>query len=98
VKSIKNIFKKMPTHCKPWCVDRTTAKILEIDFNDTLKSRPWAIFQWSCKGKGFGEFSFRTLEDGKIICSNEMESKEFIKLMLFKMVDDCVLEDKPRSA
>jgi len=51
-------------------------------------------FQWSAKGVGFGGFYFYT-EDGKpqVYCANECMSKEFIKKMLCKMVDDCVLTE-----
>ncbi len=54
-------------------------------------------FKWTAKGTGFGEFGFYEGDDGKLHCSNEMMSKKFIKEMLCKMVDDCVLDDGPND-
>lgn len=51
---------------------------------------------WGVKNIGWGEFYFQPTAidgDGKIYCSNEMMSKEFIKAILCKMVDDCILEE-----
>ena len=52
-------------------------------------------FNWSKKGRGFGQLSFY-IKDDKIMCGNELVSKEFIKKMLCLMVDECEL-DCPRS-
>lgn len=63
--------------------------------NNYCKPSNAVSFNWSAKGTGFGEFYFYE-KDGKLMCSNELKSKEFIKLMLCKMVDDCTLDD-PRD-
>ena len=52
-------------------------------------------YSWSKEGVGFGQFYFYK-KDGKLMCSNELMSKEFIKEMLCHMVDSCEL-DCPRS-
>jgi len=52
-------------------------------------------YNWSKEGCGFGQFYFYT-KDNKLMCSNELMSKEFIKEMLCLMVDECEL-DCPRS-
>lgn len=53
-------------------------------------------FNWSANGVGFGQFYFY-MKDGKMMCSNEMMSKEFIKDLLCKMIDECEL-DCPRES
>ena len=51
------------------------------------------LVRWSIPGIGFGEFWFKTdQETGKIICDNETMSKETIKKVLCKLVDDCELD------
>lgn len=50
---------------------------------------------WSVKGMGFGQFFFRPSEDGKVHISNECCSKEFIKKVLYMMVDEAVLQNEP---
>lgn len=52
---------------------------------------PIAI-QWNEKGTGFGEIVFYE-KDGKIHCDNEMMSKDFIRYILLKLVDDAVLTE-----
>ena len=50
---------------------------------------------WAVNKIGFGEFYFYLDdEDNKIRCSNELMSKEFIKEILCKMVDNCILDNK----
>ena len=62
---------------------------------DTCTPLRLVDFEWTAKGVGFGQFWFFYDEKKKIIrCGNEMMSKDFIKQMLCKMVDDCVLEDE----
>jgi len=51
------------------------------------------VIQWSIQDIGFGEFYFHTDIDGTTHCDNEMMDKKFIKAVLIKMVDDCVLDD-----
>ena len=48
-------------------------------------------YHWSKKGLGFGQFYFYKKDD-KLMCSNELMSKEFIKEMLCNMVDACELD------
>lgn len=48
---------------------------------------------WSVKNIGWGVFYFYN-KDGKLHCSNETMSKEFIKEILCKMIDDCELDEK----
>lgn len=48
-------------------------------------------YNWSVKGLGFGQFYFY-IKDDKIMCSNELMGKEFIKKMLCQLVDECVLD------
>jgi hypothetical protein len=52
---------------------------------------------WEAKDIGFGQFYFYKDEvDGKVHCGNEIMSRDFIKKMLCKMVDECIL-DEPRN-
>lgn len=53
--------------------------------------------KWGTKGAGFGTVSF-AMVNGKIECQNEMMSKEFVKEVLAKMVDDAIFteSDLPR--
>ena len=44
------------------------------------------VINWSEMGRGFGEYIFYQ-KDGKIYCLNESDSKETVKRMLCKMVD-----------
>ncbi len=53
---------------------------------------PSATFEWTAKGIGFGSFTFYLKPDGKLHCDNETMGKDFIKKMLCKMVDECVLD------
>ncbi len=48
---------------------------------------------WGAKGFGFGGLYFYVGEDKQMHCSNEFMSKNAIKKILNKMVDDCVLDD-----
>ena len=52
-----------------------------------------ATFNWSLKGKGFGQLYFYTDEDGKTHCNNECMSNESIKKILNTLVDTCVMHD-----
>ena len=51
---------------------------------------------WTCKGIGFGHLAFK-LKDGKILCNNEYMGKEFIRSVLNKLVDDCILTETKGS-
>lgn len=47
---------------------------------------------WSERGRGYGEYLF--WQDGdKIHCANENDSKETIKRVLCRMVDEAILDD-----
>ena len=47
---------------------------------------------WSERGRGYGEYAF--WQDGdKIHCANEGDSKETIKRVLCRMVDEAILDD-----
>lgn len=62
-------------------------------FEDSCKPDKMVDFYWTASGCGFGGFYFYTDDDGIVHCGNELMSKEFIKRMLCKMVDDCILDD-----
>jgi len=47
--------------------------------------------QWSQPGIGFGSFYFQVKEDGTILIDNEAMSREFIKKILNKLVDEAKL-------
>lgn len=48
---------------------------------------------WAANYVGFGQLVFRTDGQGRVHCDNECMSREFIKQVLCKLVDDMVLED-----
>lgn len=63
-------------------------------FEDSCDPHGYTVFSWSSKGTGFGQVSFHLdTEDGYVHCSNEIMSRSFIKEMLCKMVDNCVLDE-----
>lgn len=53
------------------------------------------IIIWSEKGRGFGQYDFYLGDDNKIHIGNECDSKEAIKRILCRMVDDAILDDEP---
>lgn len=61
-------------------------------FTDSCEPNGHAEFNWSAKGRGFGSMYFYMDKDGYVHCENEIMSREFIKEMLCKMVDNCVLD------
>lgn len=89
-KNLDQLFNSFDIHCSPWTASKKEAKALDLKYPQCNVP---IFFQWSCKGKGFGEFVFY-VKNGKIYCGNEMMDKKFIKKMLCKMVDDSILEDK----
>ena len=91
VNNIQKFLNDCSTYCHPWSCGKKFAKIFGI--KDKKDWTPKVIFQWSKAGRGFGEFAFYH-KDKKIYCYNELMSKEFIKEMLCKMVDDCILMEK----
>ncbi len=64
-------------------------------FDTTCEPCGGAYFNWTREGMGFGQLSFY-MEDDKLMCGNELMSKELIKKILCEMVDKCEL-DCPRS-
>ena len=97
--NLQKILDGFHTHCAPWKLNKKTAEALGYSKKQMLDLRlmnPSITVQWSMQGKGFGEFTFKNVKD-KVYCGNECEDKPFIKMMLCKMVDDCILEDKPFS-
>jgi hypothetical protein len=61
-------------------------------FEDSCEPGGTAHFRWSAKGCGFGEMYFYLdKSDGYVHCDNELMGREFLKEMLCKMVDNCVL-------
>jgi len=62
-------------------------------FDDTCTPHHRAGFNWSAKGRGFGQMYFHfDKEDGYVHCDNELMNREFLKEMLCKMIDNCVLD------
>lgn len=60
---------------------------------DRCEPAGFADYKWSAKGRGFGGFYFYVdKKDGYVHCDNEIMSREFLKDMLCKMVDNCVLD------
>jgi len=64
------------------------------NFEENCEPIKGAAFQWSAKGVGFGQMYFYLSEDdGYVHCGNEIMSRAFLKEMLCKMVDNCVLDE-----
>ena len=51
------------------------------------------IIQWSEPGTGWGEFTFYKDEDGGIHCDNECMSKEFVKKIMNRFIDEIIFDD-----
>ena len=63
-------------------------------FSDSCEPTKSAAFNWACKGMGFGQMYFYVDEaDGYVHCGNEFMSRTFLKEMLCKMADNCVLDE-----
>ena len=73
--------------CKPVSYNKKLAKAIGIK-----NLNPFAEFRW-VSSHGFGSFTFYMCK-GKIMCDNELMSKDFIKKALSVMVDKCVLTEK----
>jgi hypothetical protein len=63
-----------------------------IYFGCNYEDIPTIIIKWSEKGRGFGEYVFQWKDD-KMVCHNECDSKEAIKRVLCRMVDQCTLTE-----
>jgi hypothetical protein len=78
---------------------RPTGKMSMKEMLDNVQDycEPAAAFTiaWGKKGRGWGQLYFYVSADKSVHCSNEMMSKEFIKEILCKMVDDMKLDDPP---
>jgi len=61
-------------------------------FGCNYKDIPTILINWSEKGRGFGQYAFQIIDD-KMICNNEMDSKETVKRMLCVMIDQCEFTD-----
>lgn len=93
--NINKILNKLPTFCVPWSIDKETAKSLGFtkeQIADKKIMNPHITVQWSVKDYGFGNFTFYN-KRGKVYCNNECCNKEFIKKVLCKMVDNCILTE-----
>jgi hypothetical protein len=101
-----NTTVSLPFHqaCKfersPRCFDwknietKKFLKKFEEDYGCIPQPRRFSTIDicWSERGRGFGEYSF--WQDGKEIhCANEGDSKETIKRILCRMVDEAILDD-----
>jgi hypothetical protein len=51
------------------------------------------VIKWSENGRGFGEYCFWMEEDG-IHCDNECDSREVVKRVLCRMVDQAIFQDQ----
>ncbi len=95
---IQEILDRFETHVQiydgsnedPMMGDDAEKQLLYFGCN--YEDIPTVCIQWSEKGRGFGEYTFQ-LKDGKMICHNECDSKETVKRMLCKMVDDCIFTE-----
>ena len=96
---LKKLMTGFPTFCAPWKCDKNMAKAMGLtkeQMKDKKIMSPPITVQWSVKGFGFGEFTFYNKKvKGKwqVFCNNECCDRAFIKKVLSKMVDDCVLTE-----
>jgi len=67
-----------------------------IYFGCNYNNIPTVVIEWSEKGRGFGEYTFQII-DGKMVCNNECDSKETVKRILCKMVDQCTFLEELES-
>lgn len=72
--------------------DKPTEEI--FSFTEISGVQGALLLQWSAKAIGFGETYISVEKDGIITINNEMMSKNFLKQMLCKMIDDAVLLDE----
>lgn len=52
-------------------------------------------FQWGARGVGWGQVVFFHADGNRVHCHNEMMSKEFLKQILCRMIDECTLMEPP---
>lgn len=81
-------------YCISYGTEQMSLKAFFDSFDDSCEPHRNASFSWSAKGCGFGQMTFYIDEaDGYVHCANEIMSRAFLKDMLCKMVDNCVLDD-----
>lgn len=97
-KDINHVFKDIPTHISltyhdMLFQDDPERAINQVEAETGIKLTPTLfcpiIIQWQEQGRGFGEYTFWQ-KDGKIYCDNEHDSKETVKRILCRMVDDSI--------
>jgi hypothetical protein len=79
-----------------------TPSYAELAVFDNRKNPDWPkehgpgragfVVSWGMPGTGFGELTFVLGEDGKLILETECMSKDFVKHILNKLIDDATLE------
>lgn len=57
---------------------------------------PFTIL-WTEHGRGFGQYHFYTDEEGNIHIDNECDSRESIKRIMCRLIDNAILDDVPFS-
>lgn len=105
-RTLKDLFNGMPNsvqlddfHDMGWRFKSRRKKLekKEIKFygavHDPAMCMP-IMLKWCEKGRGFGEYVFWE-KDGIIYCRNESDSREAVKRVLCRMVDQAVFEEEP---
>ncbi len=97
-KDVDDIINKISLSTrKPRSEERT--KAME-DFKQGKYDIVYAVPQnnfgisWGAAGIGFGEFFFYKGEGDKLLCDNECMSKDFIRAVLNKLVDDLEITNR----
>jgi hypothetical protein len=95
----KKAFGKVETKCVPASHDSLWEKMPKnkiplVRPGYLNKDRVGFSVSWIQKNRGFGEYTF-FMKDGKLCCDNECDSKEQVKYLLCKMVDDAKFNDTP---
>jgi hypothetical protein len=57
----------------------------------TTFDKGWFVIQWGTVSAGFGETTFM-MRDGKLFCDTECMSRNFVKAVLAKLVDDTPMD------
>ena len=89
-KTLQEIFEMFPTKVHLYdgsqpLHPKDKPKKQKLFFGCNYKDQPTICFQWSEKGRGFGEYTFWE-ENGQIYCDNEMDTKETVMRVLCTMV------------
>jgi len=105
-KSIQEVLDAMPSYVALDYHDRgflkapkKTNKLHEKAYGFELQPQLYhpVIIRWSEKGRGFGEYAFWQ-RNGKIYCDNEEDSRETVKRILCRMVDQAIFENEMTDA